>query len=317
MNAVDIFADLPDDLEAAAKLPEPPVARHPFEAAGLGVAPFQCVGCIDQGRSIGHCNYCGTGIRYEFEIVSSDGKRSVVGSDCIALARGDVIGFKHFDRVMREKKSSAAKVKKASRLVALAAEWKAENPAVAKWLDEKRSKVPFALSLSDALAKYGRLTPGQIAAVERSIERDKTYEADRAHRAQVAELAAPVVDCTKLHAAFARASEKLKYPKITLGDIVVSPAGKSSANAGALYVKRGRGYDSPYLGKVMGGKFLKSRDCTTEEAERIAALVNDPMRTAEAYGLQTGNCCMCNRELTDPVSVARGIGPICAENYGW
>jgi Family of unknown function (DUF6011) len=28
-------------------------------------------------------------------------------------------------------------------------------------------------------------------------------------------------------------------------------------------------------------------------------------------------CAVCNRELSDPVSVEAGIGPICAERFGW
>ena len=33
---------------------------------------------------------------------------------------------------------------------------------------------------------------------------------------------------------------------------------------------------------------------------------------AEAWGLHYGVCCVCARTLTDPVSVARGLGPVCA-----
>jgi hypothetical protein len=35
------------------------------------------------------------------------------------------------------------------------------------------------------------------------------------------------------------------------------------------------------------------------------------------YGRATGNCSCCGRELTDPASIAAGIGPVCAEKYGW
>lgn len=53
---------------------------HEFEVAGLGKAPFKCVG-VDVGHS--RCQYCNTHIKYEFTIESSDGLRFIVGSDCV------------------------------------------------------------------------------------------------------------------------------------------------------------------------------------------------------------------------------------------
>ncbi len=34
-----------------------------------------------------------------------------------------------------------------------------------------------------------------------------------------------------------------------------------------------------------------------------------------AYAIESGNCFLCSRKLTVPASVARGLGPICAEKY--
>lgn len=39
------------------------------------------------------------------------------------------------------------------------------------------------------------------------------------------------------------------------------------------------------------------------------------LELAKAYGLKTGRCLMCGRELTAPESVAQGIGPICAGGF--
>jgi Family of unknown function (DUF6011) len=49
----------------------------------------------------------------------------------------------------------------------------------------------------------------------------------------------------------------------------------------------------------------------------LAAIEVDPMRALEDHGQRTGRCGCCGRLLTDPVSVARGIGPICLETGGW
>lgn len=36
---------------------------------------------------------------------------------------------------------------------------------------------------------------------------------------------------------------------------------------------------------------------------------------AQAYGVETGVCCVCGAFLTDPKSVERGIGPVCARGF--
>lgn len=78
---------------------------HPFEAAGLGKAPFRYVGMVSQEISYGMrvvnikgangatvacetkpggtCDYCGTYIVNMFEIESADGKRFKVGCECV------------------------------------------------------------------------------------------------------------------------------------------------------------------------------------------------------------------------------------------
>lgn len=39
--------------------------------------------------------------------------------------------------------------------------------------------------------------------------------------------------------------------------------------------------------------------------------------SAERFGRELGICPCCGSPLTDPESIARGIGPICAEKRGW
>ncbi len=64
---------------------------HPFERAGLGAAPFRCVGHEEivfqipgqPARAGGSCDYCGTGIRDAFRILSADGRTFKVGCDCV------------------------------------------------------------------------------------------------------------------------------------------------------------------------------------------------------------------------------------------
>jgi|GEM_PF-2749323 len=50
---------------------------------------------------------------------------------------------------------------------------------------------------------------------------------------------------------------------------------------------------------------------------RLAAIETDPEAAAVRHGKASGRCSICSRDLTDPVSIERGIGPICIGKAGW
>ena len=187
--------------------------------------------------------------------------------------------------------------------------WVAEAyPAQHAWLVAKAPTFSFAQSLLDASRTYGELTDAQVAAIDKCIARD----AERKAAADAREAAAPTLTTDKLFAAFDKArSAGLKYPKLHLQDLTISPAGANSKNAGSLYVKNGEAY----LGKITGQRFFASRDCSESAAQTVASVISDPLAAAVAFGKTTGRCCCCGRELTDPVSVEKGIGPICEANW--
>ena len=64
---------------------------------------------------------------------------------------------------------------------------------------------------------------------------------------------------------------------------------------------------------VIFGAELKTSHSGETDLTKIAA---DPAGEARLYGMRTGTCACCGRELTDPNSIEAGIGPICAENWG-
>jgi len=105
----------------------------------------------------------------------------------------------------------------------------------------------------------------------------------------------------------------IKGLRLTIGNVVISPAGETSANPGALYVKSA----GVYLGKIKDGRFYCSRDCTPDDETRVLAFVKDPKAAAESYGIETGTCCVCNATLTREESISGGIGPICRAKMGW
>jgi len=41
----------------------------------------------------------------------------------------------------------------------------------------------------------------------------------------------------------------------------------------------------------------------------------DPLAAAMKHGKLSGRCCSCGRDLTDPVSIEAGIGPVCATKF--
>src|SRR5690606_30453073 len=104
----------------------------------------------------------------------------------------------------------------------------------------------------------------------------------------------------------------LKKPGIWYGDIKITEAPANGKNAGALYIKKG----GEYAGKLVGGKFMAAWDFRLASIDvELAEIAASPAEAIRAKGKETNRCCCCGRELTDPVSVANGIGPICATNF--
>lgn len=112
---------------------------HPFEEAGLGLAPFKFIGVFEDrgphrfvdkatgvemeigapGQPMGSCAYCGQGIALCCTILSADGKRFTVGCDCVAkVARSDNRVSPILTEVERWKKERAAEKREAKRQAA-------------------------------------------------------------------------------------------------------------------------------------------------------------------------------------------------------
>ena len=290
-TASNPFSDMEDDLDFGA----------PAKAATSEVAYFEqaCPKCKGTGRfTFGYIN--------------------VRSGECFACKGKGKMTFKTSPATRMKAKMASQKrvVAKADAQATKAAEWKVANPAEAAWMEASAPRFEFAKSMLDALNKYGHLTERQMETVQRLTVQDAERQAVRATEQATRAQSAPVVSVEAIEVAFNNAKEAgVKRPKLRLDTFVFSPAGETSNNAGAIYIKNKE--DGLYLGKVMGGRLFTSRDCTTEAAERIVAVSSDPKQAAVAYGMKFGACSVCGRALTDSDSVARGIGPICAENYGF
>ena len=180
------------------------------------------------------------------------------------------------------------------------------NPAEYEWLVAKSPSFSFASSVLSALHRYGSLTPNQLSAIQRCVAKDSAPRPEPVPSAQV--------DVSPIEVAFDKAKDSgLSYPKLRLGAFVFSPAPVTGKNAGSIYVKS----EGVYLGKVTGGKLFTSRDASSESASQISEVLADPRSSAIAYGKTFGRCSVCNRDLSDPESVALGMGAVCAKRFGW
>jgi hypothetical protein len=87
----------------------------------------------------------------------------------------------------------------------------------------------------------------------------------------------------------------------------------------AYYIKPGK-----YGGVIVYGAQSSNKGCyygslaSPKNAKIAAALSSEDMAYAAsvAYGQKFGKCGVCGKTLTDPVSIAKKIGPVCAKKYG-
>jgi len=56
---------------------------------------------------------------------------------------------------------------------------------------------------------------------------------------------------------------------------------------------------------------------TSAAVNAIGGMAPVDINKVAALGLSWGFCLVCSRHLTDPFSVANGIGPVCAKRYGY
>lgn len=180
---------------------------HPFQAARLGTAPFRFVGMRENRFEMpgfgwkpgGACDYCGTGILYEYVIRSSDGSEFVVGSDCVektyreasvsldpeflALKRAHQQALraarKERQEATRKEAREAAYAQRVAARQEAAAAWRAEHAGLVAALSTYEGPNRFLANMRDSLAEWGSLTAGQEAAVARTMAAQAQADAVR------------------------------------------------------------------------------------------------------------------------------------------
>lgn len=99
----------------------------------------------------------------------------------------------------------------------------------------------------------------------------------------------------------------LRLPMTTVATVT------KGANKGYLYVYDER---NNYVGKISDKGVLMPSGYVSEDVKNILLEANENLfELAKIYGHETGNCSVCGRTLSDPLSIQMGIGPVCAKRF--
>lgn len=190
-----------------------------------------------------------------------------------------------------------------------------QYPAEFNWI--QTSSFDFAVKMREVLRLWHRLTSNQLAAVQRCMQSERSYKERQAIQGYTREQTA-----VTLNRAAQEAPQGLDLSSLPEGMYAVpggdtrlkvrvaKPEGKWN---GWVFVSDGAEYGQQrrYGAQRPGGKY------EGQIREQLAIIASNPEAASAAYGKITGRCGCCGRKLENEVSVARGIGPICAEQNGW
>lgn len=171
--------------------------------------------------------------------------------------------------------------------------WCENHEGVLQWLEaETAAGNEFAGSLLSKGKRYGTLTDGQLNAVIRNLEEQKTTVLEGSEL--------DLSDLVKGYYAVPDGDTRLK--------LCVRRPGKNSRWFGWTFVDDGAGYGrrKTYGKQAPDGLYMGSIQ------DQLRSILKDPLEAMVAYGKLTGTCGKCGRLLEDEESVAAGIGPICA-----
>jgi len=173
--------------------------------------------------------------------------------------------------------------------------------AMATWND-------LARSLAEQHNAGKAWSEKQVAAIQAMLVRMEERRAQREAEAKEVNLQS-IIDM------FAHARERgYKRPVYRAEGLKISLAPATGNNAGALYVKT---ENDEYIGKVADGRFFGTREATDEHKTALSVIAENPRDAAIRYGRRTGSCACCGRVLSNKQSIDLGIGPICAEKWGF
>jgi len=291
------------DLLGGAPAPRPrPIVPEGFTPILERLHTESCRKCAGSGRFVTHSG------RDHGACFTCNG----TGKLTFKTSRGDRVKAK----AQREARQDSKRVENATA-------FEAEHPAEWEWLKRTAGRWDVALSFMQGITKFGSLTDKQMAVVRNGMLRD----AARAERNTARVENAPAVDASKIEAAFAHAIERaqrkgqkgvfkkpLKLRATNAVDVLFTPGSAGSQWEGMLFAKTPEGKK---LGHIKGGKFTARFECSPVEQVAVLDCAENPEIAAVAFGKAWSTCAICGLLLTNDESIARGIGPTCAEKFGW
>lgn len=212
-------------------------------------------------------------------------------------------------------KGQAAQIKGKATQEANAAQWRADNADLVAGITRHAQWNRIMQEMLADINDNRRLEGRRFEVATEMVARFDAQDAERAAaRNAEREAKSGEVDISAIEALFARAvSNDVKRPIFRTEHVTLK-----QARNGAIYVEvTGSSYGEGYLGKIIGGKFNAARLATPETLEQLRAIAVDPQAEAVKYGRLTSCCGICGRGLVDPISIRTGIGPICAERFGF
>lgn len=177
----------------------------------------------------------------------------------------------------------------------------------------------FANKIVDYFQKKGYVSEGYAKWIPKLLDIAENNRNPQEASGSISVRTGPKVEnFERVISIFDTAKEKGYKKKIILrfGDdtlkVKLSEAPKTGMNAGMVYVTS----NDDYKGKIdRQGNWKVSGDQDEKLLKLLSEFVMEPLKVAKKYGFATGQCCCCGKALTDPNSIAAGIGPICADKF--
>jgi len=181
----------------------------------------------------------------------------------------------------------------------------AEKP----WSDFLAGKDVTCMDLADKLERFGTYaSPKQADFARKLVGWAQPQQA-------VAAPQKPVAESLPAFPAVAALFAPDRFSRFSVGMLALS----RSNDGDVVWVKwQGTlvGMMSPGSGTFRWKRYLSLSPALKQDVlDMLAHVEQDPQGAASADGLLTGRCSCCGRELTDPTSIALGIGPVCIGKF--
>lgn len=146
----------------------------------------------------------------------------------------------------------------------------------------------------------------QVIASAKQVAFIQTLLAERVYAGEVDFASLSVAEASNL------IGELLNAPRQGARQSVTEVGMYRTADYAIYRVQRSRESGNLYAKRL---NILGGFDYEAGAIRKLSATDKMTLDEAKAFGVETGLCCVCGAFLTDPKSVAVGIGPVCAKRF--